>query len=73
MSIYVWAIILIAYIAQNQSQNNNPYYVPNPDYDPPDPLKLDYQYTLLFNLGKLGNISKILFPMMIFIVRLSDP
>jgi hypothetical protein len=73
LNIYVWFTVLIAFIAQNTGQNNNPYYSPNPGYDPHDSHKEVYRYTLLFNLGKFGNIAKVINPIIVFIVRLSDP
>lgn len=73
LNIYVWFTVLLAFVAQNSGQNNNPYYSPNPHYDPHEESKNGYGYTLLFNIGKFGNVAKVLNPIIFFIVRLSDP
>ena len=65
MLIFLWTLIFIVFVCQNVGINEN-------DYKRMEPIK----YTIrgfLFNLGKLGNISKALTPPLLFYVRLRDP
>lgn len=66
MIIYLWALIFLNFLFQNLGENQN-------DYNPRDtPIKYTFK-GYIFNLGKLGNLSKALTPVLLFYVRLRDP
>lgn len=66
MIIYLWGLIFMNFLCQNIGVNENNYKLKQ--------KAINYSFRgFLFNLGKLGNLSKALTPVLLFYVRLRDP
>lgn len=66
MIIYLWGLIFLNFVFQNLGENEN-------DYTPKDKHISYSSKGYIFNLGKLGNLSKALTPVLLFYIRLRDP
>lgn len=71
--ILIWITILVALLFQNLGENENPYLKPELNSLGREQQK-EYSFSgLLFNLGKLGQITKVLSPILFFVIRVRDP
>jgi 1-phosphatidylinositol-4-phosphate 5-kinase len=66
LCIVYWVLISLAFLAQEQGINQNPYIGGNGS------VQYDYR-GILFNLGRFGQIIKALSPIIFFSIRVRDP
>lgn len=72
--IIIWITILVALTLQFVGLDQNPYINPDLKRVRFDPQGHQYSFRgLLFNLGKLGQIAKIISPILFFVIRVRDP
>lgn len=76
--ILIWMTILLALLMQYVGENENPYLRPKHVSDNlrvfGAQVRKQYSYKgLIFNLGKLGQIAKVLSPILFFVIRVRDP